>query len=84
MEYLHSRQPEPGVLHGELKTGNLLLEDDCQRVVIADFGLANWLNIKEASAAEQMGALTAIIAPPEVSNEAVGMASRQNMINVFM
>jgi serine/threonine protein kinase len=77
MEYLHSRQPAPGILHGDLKTGNLLLEDDGQRVVIADFGLANWLNVKGASAAEQLGALTTIIAPPEVHSAARCMASRQ-------
>jgi serine/threonine protein kinase len=76
MAYLHSRQPAPGILHGDLKTSNLLLEDDGQRVVIADFGLAGWLRRDDGggagttagmSAAEQMGALTTTIAPPEVS-----------------
>jgi serine/threonine protein kinase len=77
MAYLHSRQPAPGILHGDLKTSNLLLEDDGQRVVIADFGLAGWLRrggsggtasgtAAGMSAAEQMGALTTTIAPPEV------------------
>jgi serine/threonine protein kinase len=75
MAYLHSRQPAPGILHGDLKTSNLLLEDDGQRVVIADFGLAGWLRrdgsggtgtASGMSTAEQMGALTATIAPPEV------------------
>jgi serine/threonine protein kinase, bacterial len=68
MAYLHSRQPAPGILHGDLKTSNLLLEDDGQRVVIADFGLAGWLHEGSASTAEQIGALTATIAPPEVSS----------------
>jgi hypothetical protein len=66
MAYLHSRHPAPGILHGDLKTSNLLLEDDGQRVVISDFGLAGWLIAGAQSAAENMGALTTIIAPPEV------------------
>jgi serine/threonine protein kinase len=52
------------VLHGDLKTSNLLLEDDGQKVVIADFGLA--CRIHSPSAGMQVGALTASISPPEV------------------
>jgi serine/threonine protein kinase len=66
MAYLHSRQPAPGILHGDLKASNLLLDDDGRRVVIADFGLAGWLHARGSHAAEQMGALTTTIAPPEV------------------
>jgi serine/threonine protein kinase len=67
MAYLHSRQPAPGILHGDLKTSNLLLEDDPQRAVISDFGLSGWLDTRRIKAAEQLGALTATIAPPEVN-----------------
>jgi serine/threonine protein kinase len=66
MAYLHSRHPAPGILHGDLKTSNLLLDDDGRRVVIADFGLAGWLHAHGSFAPEQIGALTATIAPPEV------------------
>jgi serine/threonine protein kinase len=37
MRFLHEKKPVP-LLHGDLKTSNLLLEDDGQRLVISDFG----------------------------------------------
>jgi serine/threonine protein kinase len=63
MCFLHERRAQP-VLHGDLKTSNLLLEGDGQKIVIADFGLACWLHAP--STAMQQGALTASISPPEV------------------
>jgi serine/threonine protein kinase len=67
MTYLHSRTPAP-VLHGDLKTANLLLENDGLSIVIADFGLAGWLKGVGGpiSQAAQAGAHTVIISPPEV------------------
>jgi serine/threonine protein kinase len=67
MTYLHSRTPAP-ILHGDLKTANLLLENDGLSIVIADFGLAGWLKGVGGpiSQAAQAGAHTVIISPPEV------------------
>jgi serine/threonine protein kinase len=81
MAYLHSRQPAPGILHGDLKTSNLLLEDDGQRVVIADFGLAGWLQPLDGADAAHSSGLTVCIAPPEVGtnslvHRAIGLISR--------
>jgi serine/threonine protein kinase len=66
MTYLHSRTPAP-VLHGDLKTANLLLENDGLSIVIADFGLAGWIGVGgPINQAAQAGAHTVIISPPEV------------------
>ncbi len=40
--FLHTRQPTP-IVHGDLKTSNLLMDGQC-RVVLADFGLARQLH----------------------------------------
>jgi serine/threonine protein kinase len=69
MNYLHSRSPAP-VLHGDLKTGNLLIEDDSSKLVIADFGLAGWTGGSgPTSHAAEAGAHTVTIAPPEVRRQ---------------
>jgi serine/threonine protein kinase len=41
MQRLHSA--DPPIIHGDLKCGNILFEDDGRRCVIADFGLARCL-----------------------------------------
>jgi serine/threonine protein kinase len=68
MAHLHSRRPSP-VLHGDLKTANLLVDNDSSSLVIADFGLSGWLadGGPPASQAAVAGWLTVTIAPPEVS-----------------
>ncbi len=63
MSFLHDRRPSP-VLHGDLKTSNILLEEDGKRLVICDFGLSGFMN--NPSAPMQQGALTVTISPPEV------------------
>jgi serine/threonine protein kinase len=78
MRFLHERTPHP-VIHGDLKTSNLLLGENYQRVFIADFGLACKLN--SPSMAMQMGALTASISPPEVLNDP--MAPRAASADVY-
>jgi serine/threonine protein kinase len=72
MAYLHSRRPSP-VLHGDLKTANLLIDNDASTLVIADFSLAGWsADCRDvslpASQAAAAGAFTVTIAPPEVSS----------------
>ncbi len=57
MSCLHERN----MLHGDLKTGNLLVSDDMNSVVITDFGLAGIQGQSVSS-----GALTVHISPPEV------------------
>ncbi len=52
---------ERNMLHGDLKTGNLLITDDMNSVVITDFGLAGIQGQSVTS-----GALTVHISPPEV------------------
>ncbi len=64
MRFLHEKKPVP-ILHGDLKTSNLLLEDD-GRVVIADFGLASSMRSGMGESGAQAGALTVSISPPEV------------------
>ncbi len=63
MCFLHDRRPSP-VLHGDLKTSNILIEEDGKRVAICDFGLSGFMN--NQNAAMQRGALTITISPPEV------------------
>ncbi len=52
---------ERNMIHGDLKTGNLLVSDDFHSVVITDFGLAGIQGQAVSS-----GALTVHISPPEV------------------
>ncbi len=58
VQYLH--EAPRNIIHGDLKTSNLLLEDD-GRVVITDFGLAH---VQGGSL--RSNALTVSISPPEV------------------
>jgi serine/threonine protein kinase len=79
MAYLHSRQPAPGILHGDLKSKNLLLEmmyDGSHRLVITDFGLASWMHLQ---AQDHGGSLTVSIAPPEVC-DGCGCHAAQRMV----
>jgi serine/threonine protein kinase len=61
--FLHDRRPSP-VLHGDLKTSNILLDEDGKRVAICDFGLSGWSHAQNE--AMRRGALTVHISPPEV------------------
>jgi serine/threonine-protein kinase len=73
LQRLHTAQPRP-IVHGDLKCANVLIEDNGDGAVIADFGLAR--AVREAGGgyaeggadAEQRGsgALTVAISPPEV------------------
>ena len=75
LQRLHTAQPHP-IVHGDLKCANVLIEDNGDGAVIADFGLAR--AVREAgggstAAAADMeqqqrgsGALTVVISPPEV------------------
>lgn len=69
LQRLHAAQPLP-IVHGDLKCANVLLEDDGEGAVIADFGLARAVREAGGGAAdeEQRGsaALTVAISPPEV------------------
>jgi serine/threonine protein kinase len=64
---------DPPIMHGDLKTSNLLLDDE-GRVVIADFGLACSVRGTVAPGGVDSpkigggGALTISISPPEVLN----------------
>lgn len=57
MAYLHERN----LVHGDLKTSNLLVEDNHQRVAISDFGLSRF-----EGQAVGTNAFTVGISPPEV------------------
>jgi serine/threonine protein kinase len=65
MERLHSA--DPPIIHGDLKCGNLLFDENGRRVVIADFGLASSVrdNMGPNASGRQV-ALTVAISPPEV------------------
>ncbi len=77
LQRLHSAHPRP-IVHGDLKCANVLIEDDGDGAVIADFGLARAVlgasgcgadgGGASSSVAEQRGsgALTVSISPPEV------------------
>jgi serine/threonine protein kinase len=63
LQYLHSRKPHP-IIHGDLKTTNILLENDGEHAVIADYGLADWLGYQ--SSAMPPGVQTTSSKPPEL------------------
>jgi serine/threonine protein kinase len=66
VERLHSSSPP--IIHGDLKTANVLIEDDGKGAVVSDFGLAR--AVREGSYSGSAGswssALTISISPPEV------------------
>jgi serine/threonine protein kinase len=66
VERLHSSSPP--IIHGDLKTANVLIEDDGKGAVVSDFGLAR--AVREGSSSGTAGswssALTISISPPEV------------------
>jgi serine/threonine protein kinase len=74
LQRLHSAQPHP-IVHGDLKSANVLIEDNGEGAVIADFGLARAVRqaggggTAAAGDTKQQrgsGALTVTISPPEV------------------
>jgi serine/threonine protein kinase len=70
LERLHTAQPAP-LLHGDLKSSNVLLQDDGAGAVIADFGLACVVPEDTNCSGSTMsgpaqGTLTISTSPPEV------------------
>jgi serine/threonine protein kinase len=43
MRFLHAHKPLP-ILHGDLKTSNLLVSDDYKHIALSDFGLSSRLS----------------------------------------
>jgi serine/threonine protein kinase len=71
MQRLHMAKPP--IIHGDLKCGNVLFEDDGRRCVIADFGLAHCLRSAADGSRSGVGGdkgvaggLTTTISAPEV------------------
>jgi serine/threonine protein kinase len=71
LQRLHNAQPHP-IVHGDLKCANVLIEDNGDGAVIADFGLARAVREAGGRSADReqqqrgCGALTVTISPPEV------------------
>jgi mitogen-activated protein kinase kinase kinase 11 len=64
MRFLHAHKPLP-ILHGDLKTSNLLVSDDFKHIALSDFGLSARL-VSATGVAGPGGGLTISISPPEV------------------